>query len=102
MQHNDFFIVYNLPQNYKNVKNLIVSRIVSIWNWTRSTSTVEWTSVSQKFPSLFCRRTIFNPSSVFERKEKEEFNVILPTGLLTFDTSQLGKVGAVKFEFKGK
>ena len=98
MQHNDFFIVYTLPQNYKNVKNLIVN----IWNRTWNARTVKWTSVSQKFPCLFCRRTIFNPSSVFERKEKEEFNVILPTGLLTFDTSQLGKVGAVKFEFKEK
>jgi hypothetical protein len=50
----------------------------------------------------FTERTIFNPSSVFERKEKEEFNVILPTGLLTFNTGQLGKEGAVEFEFKGK
>jgi len=48
----------------------------------------------------FTERTIFNPSSVFERKEKEEFNVLLPGLLLTFDTSQLNKPGAVKFELK--
>ena len=46
----------------------------------------------------FTERTIFNPSSVFERKKKEEFNVILSEGLLKFDTSQLGKKGSVKFE----
>ncbi|MBL1279994.1 MAG: hypothetical protein COA33_006970 [Fluviicola sp.] len=46
----------------------------------------------------FTKRTIFNPSSVFDRKNKEEFNVILPEGLLKFDTQQLGKKGSVKFE----
>jgi len=46
----------------------------------------------------FTDRTIYNPSSVFERKKKEEFNVILSEGLLKFDTSQLGKKGSVKFE----
>lgn len=46
----------------------------------------------------FTSRTIYNPSSVFERKKKEEFNVILTNGLLQFDTSQLGKKGSVKFE----
>ena len=46
----------------------------------------------------FTRRTIFNPSSVFDRKKKEEFNVILPEGLLNFNTQQLGKKGNVKFE----
>ena len=44
----------------------------------------------------FTRRTIFNPSSVFDRKKKEEFNVILPEGLLNFNTQQLGKKGNVK------
>ena len=48
----------------------------------------------------FTKRTIFNPSSVFERKNKEEFNVILPEGLLNFDVSQLGKKGGVEFELK--
>lgn len=46
----------------------------------------------------FTKRTIYNPSSVFERKKKEEFNVILTNGLLKFDTSQLGKKGSVEFE----
>ena len=46
----------------------------------------------------FTSRTIYNPSSVFEHKKKEEFNVILTNGLLKFDTSQLGKKGSVKFE----
>lgn len=46
----------------------------------------------------FTERTIFNPSSVFERKKKAEFNVILPTVLLNFDTSQLGEKSDVKFE----
>jgi len=47
----------------------------------------------------FTERTIYNPSSVFERKKKEEFNVILSEGFLRFDTSQLGKAGSVTFEY---
>lgn len=50
----------------------------------------------------FTERTIFNPSSVFERKKKEEFNVILPEGLLVFNTNQLGQKGAVIFEMVKK
>ena len=46
----------------------------------------------------FTKRTVYNPSSVFERKNKQEFNVILPNGILIFDTGQLGKKGSVKFE----
>jgi hypothetical protein len=46
----------------------------------------------------FTQRTIFNPSSVFERKKKEEFNVILQEGLLVFNTNQLNQKGTVKFE----
>ena len=47
----------------------------------------------------FTKRTIFNPSSVFERKKKEEFNVILSEGFLRFNTNQLGKAGNVTFEY---
>ncbi len=47
----------------------------------------------------FTKRTIYNPSSVFERKKKEEFNVILPNGFLRFNTNQLGKAGSVTFEY---
>lgn len=45
----------------------------------------------------FTERTIYNPSSVFNRKEKQEFMVTLPGVVLTFDTEQLGKEGPVKF-----
>lgn len=48
----------------------------------------------------FTERAIYNPSSVFERKEREEFTVILPDALLMFNTNQLNKPGAVKFELK--
>ena len=71
-------------------------------NGYNKVSLISFTPQKETAHNDFTERTIFNPSSVFERKEKEEFNVILPTGLLTFNTSQLGKVGAVKFEFKGK
>lgn len=50
----------------------------------------------------FTDRTIYNPSSVFNRKEKEEFSVTLPDAVLTFNTSQLNKAGSVKFELKVK
>ena len=45
----------------------------------------------------FTERTIYNPSSVFNRKEKQEFMVTLPGVVLTFDTEQLNKEGPVKF-----
>lgn len=50
----------------------------------------------------FTERTIFNPSSVFEAKEKAEFNVILPGKLLVFNTAQLNQAGPVKFELKSR
>ena len=71
-------------------------------NGYNKVSLISFTPQKESAHNDFTERTIFNPSSVFERKEKEEFNVILPTGLLIFDTSQLNKEGTVKFEFKGK
>ena len=50
----------------------------------------------------FTDRTIYNPSCVFERKEKKEFSVTLPDRVLTFDTEQLGKEGPVIFELEEK
>lgn len=50
----------------------------------------------------FTDRTIYNPSSVFNRKEKEEFSVTLQNIVLTFDTNQLGKEGVVTFELRTK
>jgi len=47
--------------------------------------------------NTFTERTIYNPSSVFNRKEKQEFMVTLPGVVLTFDTEQLDKKGPVKF-----
>jgi hypothetical protein len=47
--------------------------------------------------NTFTERTIYNPSSVFNRKEKQEFMVTLPGVVLTFDTQQLSKEGPVKF-----
>lgn len=50
----------------------------------------------------FTDRTIYNPSSVFNKKEKQEFSVTLPGIVLTFDTNQLNKTGGVKFELTTK
>lgn len=50
----------------------------------------------------FTERTIYNPSSVFNKKEKQEFSVTLPGIVLTFDTNQLNKEGGVKFELTTK
>lgn len=50
----------------------------------------------------FTDRTIYNPSSVFNRKEKKEFSVTLPDAVLTFDTNQLNKEGSVKFLLEAK
>jgi hypothetical protein len=47
--------------------------------------------------NTFTERTIYNPSSVFNRKEKQEFMVTLPGIILNFDTEQLNKPGSVKF-----
>ena len=47
--------------------------------------------------NTFTERTIYNPSSVFNRKEKQEFMVTLPGVVLTFDTEQLNNEGSVKF-----
>lgn len=47
--------------------------------------------------NTFTERTIYNPSSVFNRKEKQEFMVTLPGLVMTFDTEQLNKPGPVKF-----
>lgn len=47
--------------------------------------------------NTFTERTIYNPSSVFNRKEKQEFMITLPGIILTFDTEQLNKPGTVKF-----
>ena len=67
-------------------------------NGYNKVSMIYYTSNKEAPHNDFTSRTIFNPSSVFERKKKEEFNVILTNGLLKFDTSQLGKKGSVKFE----
>ena len=69
-------------------------------NGYNKVSLISFTPNTDSAHNDFTERTIFNPSSVFERKEKEEFNVILPSVKLTFNTSQLNKPGAVKFEMK--
>lgn len=69
-------------------------------NGYNKVSLLTYTPIKESAHNDFTERTIFNPSSVFEKKEKEEFNVILPEGLLTFKTSQLKKAGSVKFELK--
>ncbi len=71
-------------------------------NGYNKVSLIAFTPQKETAHNDFTDLTIFNPSSVFERKQKEEFNVILPEGLLVFKTSQLGKEGAVTFELKGK
>ncbi len=47
----------------------------------------------------YTEKTVYNPSAVFNLKEKSEFTVSLPTEIQYFNTEQLGKEGAVKFEF---
>lgn len=48
----------------------------------------------------FTDRTIFNPSSVFEKKDRNEFTVVLEDTYLLFDTNQLNKSSKVTFELK--
>jgi len=50
--------------------------------------------------NAFTDRSIYNPSSVFNTKDKEEFSVTLPGAVLTFDTKQLNQAGPMKFELK--
>lgn len=52
--------------------------------------------------NTFTEKAIFNPSSVFNRKEKTEFCVTLPDRILTFSLDQLGKTGSVTFELETK
>lgn len=47
-------------------------------------------------------RAIANPSAVLYPKKIEEFTVNLPSAVLVFNTSQLGKAGEVEFELKEK
>jgi hypothetical protein len=63
-------------------------------------SLISFTPGEESAHNDFTARTIFNPSSVFERKEKAEFNVLLPGKILVFNTAQLNQPGAVKFELK--
>lgn len=51
----------------------------------------------------FTDKTIYNPSSVFVKKEKNEMVVVLESGdILRFNTDQLGKEGAVTFKREKK
>lgn len=52
--------------------------------------------------NTFTKKSTYNPSSVFYKKEKEEFNVNLSTSVLVFNTNQLNQVNAVKFVRKKK
>lgn len=47
----------------------------------------------------YTEKTVYNPSAVFNLKEKSEFTVSLATEIQYFNTEQLGKEGAVTFEF---
>lgn len=47
----------------------------------------------------YTEKTVYNPSAVFNLKEKSEFTVSLPTEIQYFNTEQLNKEGAVTFEF---
>ncbi|OFZ10183.1 MAG: hypothetical protein A3D92_15165 [Bacteroidetes bacterium RIFCSPHIGHO2_02_FULL_44_7] len=69
-------------------------------NGYNKVSLISFTPGKETAHNDFTERTIFNPSSVFEKKEKTEFNVILPGKLLVFETAQLNQNGAVKFELK--
>lgn len=71
-------------------------------NGYNKVSLIAFTRQKETAHNDFTGRTVYNPSSVFEQKEKTEFNVILPGKLLVFDTQQLGKPGAVKFELKDR
>lgn len=61
-------------------------------------SIVGFTKEVSSAQNTFTERSIYNPSSVFNRKERTEFSVTLPGRILYFDTKQLGKEGSVTFE----
>ncbi|MBL4861840.1 MAG: hypothetical protein JKY09_02330 [Crocinitomicaceae bacterium] len=71
-------------------------------NGYNKASVISFTPQKESAHNSFTERTIYNPSSVFTRKEKEEFSVTLPDAVLTFDTRQLNKAGGVKFELEKK
>jgi hypothetical protein len=47
--------------------------------------------------NAFTDKSVYNPSSVFNWKEKNEFSVQLEGVILTFDINQLNQAGNVKF-----
>ncbi len=71
-------------------------------NGYNKVSLISFTPGEETAHNDFTERTIFNPSSVFERKDRTEFTVLLPGKLLVFDTQQLNKPGAVKFELRDR
>lgn len=71
-------------------------------NGYNKTSIIAFSSQKTSVHNDFTDNSIYNPSSVFNKKEKEEFSVNLPNAVLIFDTKQLEVGGAVKFELKRK
>jgi hypothetical protein len=71
-------------------------------NGYNKASIITFTKQPTSAHNTYTDRTIFNPSSVFNTKEKQEFSVCLQNKVLTFDTEQLNKEGSVKFELETK
>lgn len=71
-------------------------------NGYNKASVITFSSSEKAAHNTFTDRTIYNPSSVFSRKEKEEFSVTLGEIVLTFNTDQLKKAGPVTFELSAR
>jgi hypothetical protein len=67
-------------------------------NGYNKASIITFDKTIESAQNTFTERSIYNPSSVFNTKEKEEFSVTLPGAVLTFDTNQLNNAGPMKFE----
>ncbi|MFT5859253.1 MAG: hypothetical protein ACI865_001353 [Flavobacteriaceae bacterium] len=71
-------------------------------NGYNKVSIISYTPNKESAHNDFSERTIYNPSSVLERKKREEFTVDLPEAYLIFDTNQLGVGTTVEFELEAK
>lgn len=111
LNNNEWVEVNHMKLNYflekKNLKLGIFQMNEGIayhldHNGYNKASIIYFTNNKTAHHNDFTERTIFNPSSVLESTQKEEFRVILPNYSLTFDLNQLNKLGSVKLELKVK
>lgn len=69
-------------------------------NGYNKASLINFTPGEKVAHNEYTEKTIANPSSVFCKKEKDEFAVTLETKTLYFDTRQLGSGTGLKFELR--